>query len=307
MSYSSSFGWGPAYTPAIIRRLLFITGLTSLISALFDPLFTRTLQVPGLQYWLSLSWDGLHHYAFWQPLSYLFVASMGWEGIDLGFLISLAFTLYFIWALGSDLVEMVGSSSFLRFYLSSGLIGGLSALAMMSITGNYQTIAGPQTTLLALLTVWTLRYPERDILIFLLFKIPAKWLATGIIGGLSLIYLSRLNLVGLTTCLAPVLFAYTYAVAAWGLHGPSPWTHAIDQWIDRMTRRAKRTWGVPANNAAKILDISTGEPVLSDDLFVDAMLAKIARNGENSLTYSERKRLDEISVKKSKQGAKMGK
>ncbi len=49
---------------------------------------------------------------------------------------------------------------------------------------------------------------------------------------------------------------------------------------------------------SKIYDIKSGEPLLDDDQFMDAMLDQISRYGEESLTPAEKKRMKEISEKK---------
>jgi len=47
-----------------------------------------------------------------------------------------------------------------------------------------------------------------------------------------------------------------------------------------------------------VIDMNTGKPLDDDDAFVDAMLAKISKQGENSLSWSERRRLNLISERK---------
>jgi len=51
---------------------------------------------------------------------------------------------------------------------------------------------------------------------------------------------------------------------------------------------------------SKIVDFKTGKPVETDETFMDAMLEKIAREGEQSLSRKERKQMDRIAKKKQK-------
>jgi hypothetical protein len=53
---------------------------------------------------------------------------------------------------------------------------------------------------------------------------------------------------------------------------------------------------------SKIYDIKSGEPIGSDEQFMDAMLARISLYGEETLTAEEKQRMVEISKKKSSRG-----
>jgi hypothetical protein len=51
---------------------------------------------------------------------------------------------------------------------------------------------------------------------------------------------------------------------------------------------------------AKIFDIHSGEPLLSDDEFMDSLLARISKYGEEVLTPEGRKRMGETPERKSR-------
>lgn len=298
--------WGPEFTPDTIRNLVFLTGGIGLISALSEPLLNILFNLPGPAYLFSLSWPGLQHGYLWQLATYLFFQDTGGSGLSLSFLIGLAFNLYLLWIMGTDLLEKVGKWPFLRFYFAAGILAGLAALGTMFLTGQYTILSGPTPAIIAVLTAWTLFHPETELYLFFLFTIKAKWLWGILTGAFLLSSLSHLDWVSLSYYGTALLAGYVFAVAAWDQRGPFAWMQPFDAlfgWFGRLLKRGghKLSNVKPGDiKKGKILDFQTGEPLLDDNLFVDAMLEKISKHGESSLTWKERQRLQEISKARQK-------
>lgn len=292
MTTTTSPLWGPDTTPKVILRLILLTCFVAIGSALIDPLLTQIFSVPGLQSLLSLSWYGVHRYYLWQPISYLFVQSTGAFGITLPFLIGLAFDMYILWIMGSTVVETVGTKPFLRLYFLSGIFAGLIALWIMFLTGRYSIVAGPMSSILALITVWTMLQPQATILLFFVFPIQAKWLLAGILGAIILIHVSQQSWIYLALYLSGALFGYLYALIAWHLRSPFDFTQRFDNFLIAWKNRNRKP--------SKIIDFKTGRPIEDDEKFMDAMLNKISQKGEKSLTWRERRRMNVIAEKKRK-------
>lgn len=300
---NQSVRWGPEITPFLVRNLIILTAGLSLISALSEPLLNTLFGLPGLSHLLSLSWQGLHNYYIWQIVSFLFLEDTHGYGLSFVFLIALAFNMYLLWVMGSDLMGRVGEGAFLRFYLLTGVLAGLAALAALHFLGQDRMLSGPGPAILAVLTAWTLFNPEIDLLFFFLFPIKAKWLWVALIGTFLLVSLSHLDWVSLSFYGTAILAGYLYAVMAWDLQGPFTWMHPFDSFfaaVGRMVKKGTRKLLKPSVRKDKIIDFKTGEPLLDDNLFVDAMLEKISRQGEASLSWKERQRLQEISKAKQK-------
>jgi hypothetical protein len=301
MTYTSQYNWGPENTPSIILRLIIITLVVSLFCALTNSIISSFFNVLGPQELLSLSWYGLFHYYFWQPFTFLFVQDGGSQGINLWYLISLAFNMYILWAFGSQLVQQFSAKSFLGLYFGSGLFGAFIALLTMLLVGRYDFLAGPTPSILALITAWTMINLDVEILLFMLIPLKAKWMLAGILGIIVLIDISHLNFVDLAFNLGGALFGYFYALLAWDIPGPFSWMHTLDRRIHRFAAKISqkfRKQSAKKEKKSKVIDLSTGKTTSNDDEFVDEMLAKIARQGEKSLTWQERKRMQEISAKK---------
>lgn len=281
------------FVPNSIRNLVIITTLIALFAALTEPFFNQLFKMNGLESLLSLSWYGLNSFYLWQPFTYMFVEGGG--GITLFFLIRLFFDMYLLWTIGSSLVGAVGSYPFLRFYFTTGILAALLAWVVMDITYQRAIIAGPFPSIFAVLLVWSMFYPEQEITFFL-FTLKAKWLLAFSIAAVFLINISQLNWVNLSLYGGALVVGYLYATTAWGLSSPFGFTKGLDAKLSRVGHFFRQKF--QSSTTAKIFDIKTGKPALNDEEFVDAMLAKIAKKGENSLSWQEKKRLDAISKNK---------
>ncbi len=303
MTYTTSgFRIGPEFTPLAVKKIIFYTCIISFGSAITEAFFTLLFKVPGPQEWFSLSWWGISHYLLWQPLSYLFVNKLDPSGITFSYLLTLFFNLYLLWIIGSDITYRIGSKPFLRLYFISGIGAGLLTLFLMPLLGQYSALAGATPAILGLLIVWSLLHPEQEILLFFLFPIKAKWLSLAIIGIILAMNLSSLNLVNFTLYISGALIGYFYALIALGIHSPFSALHRFELATIRLFQKVKSfipTFGKKKKKKGKIIDINKTK-ANSDEEFIDAILEKISKHGEHSLSWSERKRMEEISKKKSR-------
>lgn len=303
MRYTTETNWKPGWTPSTIRNLIIITVIVSVACGLLQNIYLYFFDYPGPQEYFALSWWGLTQFYFWQPISYLFVQDGGSQGISLWFMISLLFQMYVLWAIGSIVYEHLTQKTFLAFYFITGVLAGLMALLIAQAEGTAVFLAGPIAPLMGLLTLWTMLHPEGEIYLFFLIPIRAKWLLVGILGTFVLIAFSQVNFVYVTLYIVGALSGYLYGVLGRDLRGPfASWYGFEDHLIDYFTRFQNlvfRTKKVPPKS--KIYDFETGNPVNDDDdKFVDAMLDKISKHGEKSLSWNERRRMQKISEKKKK-------
>lgn len=302
MNYTTLSSWGPDKTPPSIKYLVIITGIIAVLSASIQAIFDQFNVFPGPQNLLSLSWWGLKKGYIWQPLSFLFVQESD-EGLSIFFFISLLFNLYLLWAIGSAILQVIGNGPFLRLYLIGGMACGLLSLLSMLLTGQYEMLMGMGAALLILFTVWSMAFPETEILLFFLIPVKVKWMVVGIIAILLLITLTHFDLTHFVLYLSAILIGYAYAVMVQGWYSPFPFTLRFDMWLSGLAAKVrkwmpfKKKGKEVKSTEAKIVDLR-GKPIEDDDAFVDAMLSKISRKGEESLTWTEKRRLQEISKKK---------
>ena len=299
MSYSVQSSLGPLSTPKVIQYLIGITTVITLLLGLTEHLIQYLTGVPSLGSFLSLSMQGVMHGFIWQPLTYVFIYNSFGSGISLSIILPLLFHMYLLWVVGSLLVERFGARSFLALYLTSSIVAGLAAVVTMLLTGSTAILSGASGPILALLVVWVMLNPEMEVLLFLTIPIKALWLILGYIGIVLLIDLSQGNLVDLMYVITCVLAGYTAATVAFDLQGPFATLHVFEGRLNRLGERL-RTSNHPIPTNSKIIPLPGTQALNDDEEFLDAMLTKIAHHGEKSLSWRERRRLNQISQTKKK-------
>lgn len=196
--------------------------------------------------------------------------------------------------MGSHIIERIGAAHFAYFFVGTGILAGL-----VSVPFTDTILLGPYAPLFAIFVLWTMMGPENEIWIFFLFPIMAKWLLAFLGGAILLSSLSQGDYSTFSLYLAGTVIAYLYGVIHVRLPGPYEWMQPIDAFVSKTFEKlAQLVHYTPKIKPTKIYDLRTGQPVLDDDQFIDAMLAKIAKHGEDSLSWSEKKRMDDISVKR---------
>ena len=239
----------------------------------------------------------MQSFFLWQPLTYLFVQPGFFEGITLSFLLSLFFRAYLLYLIGEALIEMMEERSFLLFFLGSGILAGLTASFIIWLTHYPEQIAAPDAALLAIFTFWAFLYPERELLLFFIFAVQVRWLFLAIASALLLIHLSQWNPVLLVYFFTGIFSGYLFSVVVWKLKSPFFFLQKVDKVALAIGEPLLRLVPKKRNPEGKIVDFKTGKTKISDEQFMDAMLVKIAKHGESSLSWLEKRKLNKISKK----------
>lgn len=169
---SYSFGPGPL-TSAI--KLLIAVNVAAFLAAFFAPAITLFL---GLR-----PADLFGEFRIWQPLTYMFLH---------GGLFHILFNMLVLWMFGVELERMWGSRFFIKYYLVCGLGAAATTILLGLVPGAfgnqlyYSLTIGASGAIYGLLLAYALYFPNRPILMFLLFPIPAKYFVM-IIGAISLL------------------------------------------------------------------------------------------------------------------------
>jgi membrane associated rhomboid family serine protease len=192
-SLSYSFGPGPM-TPAVKWIIWANIGT-----------FVATVAYRDLIYVLGLTpADVIQRLWLWQPVTYMFVHAGPTH---------ILFNMLGVWMFGVELERMWGTRFFLRYYAITGvgaaittIVVGLLPFAVTAPTYGTVTV-GASGALFGILLAFALYFPERPILMALLFPIPAKYFVI-IIGALS--YFSSPGGVAHAAHLGGVIFGYFY-------------------------------------------------------------------------------------------------
>ena len=164
-----SFGPGPI-TPAV-KWLLIANVAMFLATQIYDPIIDYLGLTPGLiveRFWI------------WQLATYLFLH---------GGPVHILFNMLGIWMFGVELERLWGTRQFVKYYAITGIGAGLTVLGVglllgpSSATYRFVTI-GASGALYGLLVAFAYYYPERPLLMFFLFPIPAKYFVM-IVGAMA--------------------------------------------------------------------------------------------------------------------------
>jgi membrane associated rhomboid family serine protease len=268
--------------------------------------------------WFALSVEGLRHGFAWQLLSYQFMHAG---------LIHLALNCWMIYMFGREVEETLGRNTFLTLYFTSGVIGGLfQALAGVLLGGAFALpVVGASAGASGLLAAFATLYPERPLMLLLLFIIPVNMRAKFLLlfGGLVTLFGSvfQVDFVvqaahqgGMITRLLTTLLGTNIAHAAhlggmitgivfvryaiyWHWHWPRL-RRTPPQPLRPLVKaplRASAQWG--QTNVRVVEDLPPDE-FLSKA--VDPILDKISAQGIQSLTERERKILETAREKMGK-------
>jgi membrane associated rhomboid family serine protease len=171
--------------------------------------FAATLAFHQITNYLGLvPQDVIERRFLWQPVTYMFLHA--------GFF-HILFNMLGIWMFGVELERMWGTRFFLKYYAITGvgaavttILVGLLPYAPTAATYEMNTV-GASGALYGLLVAYALYFPDRPILMFLLFPVPAKFFVI-IIGAIS--FLSATGAGSSTVAhvahLGGIVFGYLY-------------------------------------------------------------------------------------------------
>jgi membrane associated rhomboid family serine protease len=170
---SYSFGPGP-WTPAI--RAIIIACVVAFVLVSFQPIL-------GIQFGLTPQYV-VERLAVWQLITYLFVH---------GGVTHLLFNMLMLYLMGVELERMWGSKFFTKFYFVCGLGAALTQVLLGLIPGTVGNLfydirtIGASGAIYGVLLAYALYFPHRQILMFFLFPVPAKYFVM-ILAGISLYF-----------------------------------------------------------------------------------------------------------------------
>jgi membrane associated rhomboid family serine protease len=202
----------------------------------------------------------------------------------LGHIIANSLTLYIF---GSWIEEKYGSKEFLALFVGGVIAAGIgwcfAEFVAYGVDGR-SVMLGASGGVSALAVVGIYNFPRRIILIWMVLPVPAWLLGTLTIGSDIIGALDRSGNVAYAAHLGGALFGFLYYKSGWQLAGLVPSRLAWPKF--RMPRRHNLRVHSPV------------DPVDDDNNVedaVDEILRKIQREGQDSLTASERRTLEQAS------------
>jgi membrane associated rhomboid family serine protease len=200
------------------------------------------------------------------------------------------FNMLGLWFAGRLLEAKLGSREFLGFYLASIVVSGLAWTLIRLIPGvSPGTVVGASGGVSAVVILFCILYARETVLLFGVIPMPA-WLLGVIIVGIDFLSILAANLrlsssdylsgTAFDAHLAGAAFAAAYFYTGWQITGG--WSdRLVNWWVERAVTRERNR----RNQVARL------------DREADALLEKVHREGEGSLTPRERKILHDYSLR----------
>jgi membrane associated rhomboid family serine protease len=257
-------------TPKALKFLMLAIAAVSVLSPILSFFLDHFFHAFGPNTFLPLSLHGIQMGYFWQLITPFFLQSDG-NQLSVPLLFTITLGLFVLWFTGKELIQLYGTKKFLLLYFSAGIFACVIALGWLFLTGSFAHVNGIAPPLMALMIVWLMIYPDMKFHYFHFIKIPAKWVVTTLLALPLLISLFRGEISHFIYNASGIIWGYLFGLFILKLN---PLFHF---------------------SSKKIINIADFE---SDEDFMERILSKIARNGINSLSVKERKRLDEISRRK---------
>lgn len=245
-----------------------------------------------------------NHYQVWRLLTATFLHASPMH---------LLMNMLFLWMVGREMEHIYGTRDFLAFYLTAGVVSTLSWAVCDRLGGpeGMGFMLGASGAVMAVVVVFTLFYPRREILLFFLFPVEMWFLLVLYIGS------DLLNL--LTQSAEPVAYASHLGGAAYGyLYKVVDLRFStLERWAARRRRPKLRIVApdpppkptpvarptvAPSRSSSMASPAAAARPtpnfVIPEEQIeerLDAILAKIAREGKAALSEEDNRILDEAS------------
>ena len=178
-SLGASFGPGPM-TPAV-KALLIANASVFVLTTVLGLAWPEGARQIGMHLALSPR-SVLEGWEWWQLVTYMFLHAG---------LFHLLFNLLALWMFGVELERFWGTRFFTRYYFVSGVGAGVIMLVVslfpMALSDRlYLTrTVGASGAIFGLLLAYGLQFPHRQIYLYFLFPIPARYFVM-IVGAISL-------------------------------------------------------------------------------------------------------------------------
>jgi membrane associated rhomboid family serine protease len=233
---------------------------------------------------LLLDVNQVAHGQVWRLLTYAFLHQP-----PPGFPWHILINMLFLWWFGKEIEDLYGSREFLCFYLIAALLGGLAftAWGLTAQTGlGGQQCLGASGAVTAVMVLYALHFPHRVIYIWFVLPVPIWAFVVFQVAQDAFIFASGLHTTtAVTVHLAGAAFGYFYHKRHWRL---ANWWPNWSAW-----RRASRSRLRVYREDDAQTPVTVAAPPAGDvdehlEAKVDAVLEKVARYGQASLTDSER-------------------
>ena len=300
----SMFG-GFAFFPPVIKYLLISNVAIFLFqgfilpainqSGAFSVLFFKYFALQSINFDSTIKNPWIGPFMPWQLITYLFMHDGFWH---------IFMNMFALWMFGMELENIWGSKKFLTFYMTCGIGAGLTNLFLSPLlTSVSLPTVGASGAIFGVLVAFGIMFPDRQILLYFLFPIKAKYFVI-IFMAIELVSLGSISNVAHLAHLGGGLVGFLYILLS---------NNDISS-IFKFDKKPKIKTGTTTNvyrnkyyekyNFAQSSDITDAD--YSDDKGkedsvsqerIDEILDKISKEGYKNLSEEEKRILFDASKK----------
>jgi membrane associated rhomboid family serine protease len=226
----------------------------------------------------------VYHGQIWRLLTAAFLHGGFWH---------ILFNMLFLWWFGHDMEDIYGSREFLAFYIAATLISSVAYVAWQLVDGSRTPAVGASGAVMAVMVLFAMHYPHYKIYMFWFIPISIWLFVLFKVLEDAYVFLSgQFSMVGVTAHLGGAAFGFLYFKREWRVLNALSWLPSFSS-LRRQVRPRPRLRLYQEDVDADVEPVpTTSAPASAVDeqleAQLDAVLAKVARSGKESLTENER-------------------
>jgi rhomboid family protein len=293
----AGFG-GFSLFPPVIKNLIIINCAVFIIQELGQYVYLAGVPLENyILRWFGLWTIGSGFFEVWQLISYQFMHG--------GFL-HILFNMFILWMFGIEIENLWGSRKFLTFYLTAGVVGGLSQIIFypLLVGGPIGPTIGASAAIMGVMVAFGILFPNRLIYLYFLIPIKTKYFVIFLIlidflyiGSQSIANLAHIG--GAAAGLIYMLYEKKKGTAYGNYFNSSYGSSSGQSMFSKMSENLSGMFKKKEKNVedAKFYEIKKEDEEKVDQAEIDKILDKISESGYQNLTEREKKILFEASKK----------
>ncbi|PWW81270.1 rhomboid family intramembrane serine protease [Prosthecochloris marina] len=255
--------------PPAIKTIILIN--VAIFFLEFSPIIGNILKYFGPLWPIASS--GEYTFQIWQLVSYMFMH---------GSIPHILFNMIALWLFGTEIENYWGTKEFTAYYFICGI--GAALINLLTTIGSQYATVGASGAVFGILLAFGMMFPDRYIFIYFLFPIKAKYFVAGYAAIELLMGINNTNMgsgsnIAHFAHLGGMVVGFTYI--KFRQQGFS-----FSDWLDKTFPKKDERSGPKLYKKERE---ETGLQVSEEE--IDAILDKISRQGYESLTEEEKKKL----------------
>lgn len=279
-SFGNSAKRGFMGIPVALRTIIAINAVMFFLQYVFVGVFGINL-IQYLSFYPDLSTTIFQP---WRIVTYMFLHSLNNP-------FHFVFNMLWLWWMGRPVEQKLGPRSLLTIYFGAGFAGAIVDV-LVSLAGVPIPVIGASGAVYGVMVAFAMLFPRTPIMLLLLPPIEARYVISGFIA-IDVLLLNSADGVARLVHLGGALGAFLLMRA----HKNGFDLSMIPRYFEYLFRKFKPSPGTKSSN--KKMSIVSDAKIIEevDQSELDAILEKISKDGYDSLTKEEKKKLFELSKK----------